>query len=407
MRASLAQAMTAIAVDSGSESAQDDFFRQSVRMSRDHWKSVTTSSPDFLQLRSRSLLEQQQLQQSTGSFGVASALDDERRSPADLSRSFSVTRRSTRRSYEDDDFTPMLSSLNAPLRFADTHDFGSMNISNNQSNPRRQPRRFDAEDEGEGDGDGKEDNKYDREDSSKQREELFDSMPSASWQSHLHSHHQQQSLEDPAPSFVSSVASKDASALFSQKLPAQQHHHQQYQHTPEHKTQQFSAPSSRKNSPPDDDRHQDQPPGRLSSTLDSAANTRSSAGGFDLSSTLDSDRDFKFSTQEIRARADQYERTGSSGGGILGDSTTEFSGLDTTIRTDDGDEDDHGTLGVSKGSSDSPFKDLSQRRPGGGYQGVSTASAAAVSTSGLNSADQTHDFDNMSTTSLAISATSD
>lgn len=414
-----------------------------------NWRALVASSPDFITLRRHNLNDED---------------DDEDLLPV-MSRSFSrsmpaaatstaaaggVPRRHVRRSYDDDNDTPMLSSLNQPLsRFADTHEHlpigGRMREDNDNEEPAAnhnsreelyeqpinaqqsqtmrksfQPRRSWQDDD------------FDTPPSQTTQKSSTTATTTTSSSSDLHPHHHSNASnaamtqstsrfidDEPTPSFISSIGSRDQSAMFTStfdsqqggvgggvgggagrtmsmtaesKLPPSDHQHQHHLGSDQKHSNKSSPPQSK------------EAKGALSltsSTLNSQQSQPSQ--NFDLSSTLDSSQLPDFGTGEIRRAADMYERTGVS-------DVTEMSGLDTTLQTDDGDGDGVEAFGASKGSNDSPFKTLQFRGRGDSRDSTGRPQEESnrrpslqQTTGGLSQEDAIQEFDNMSTHSLAIS----
>lgn len=402
-RASLTHAMGALAVESGSESAGDEFFRQSVRLSRQDW--TTTMMPDFLSLRSS----------SSKRTGVAESMAL-RQSTASRSR-----RAREAEEWEQEDSLPMMSSLSGPpLRYANNNDGRDDRYEEDEDEQRYHHHDSMMDDDDTyrhrgGDtkrGDAKsatpapvvtaasaavaavpvvasqpkaqqEEQAPERQfkmpknaDSSPQkrvtlppqqqksssvedREELYDTIPLAS-QSSTQWGNNSRYVEEPTPSFISSVgrdSGEDAVKGFK------------------------AAPVAASTAE-----------GLYLGNTGGTTSGSSAMSTMGFSSTLESSGEInKFDTMEIRNAADRYEH---GGGGSREDvmafdnTAGEISALEMTMNTEDGD--------ISKASSDSPFRDYRRRGLGGGERGTGTLTTV-----------QTHDLDTMSTHSLAISAVSD
>lgn len=454
MRSSLAKAISTIAVESGSESAGDEFFRSSLRFSRDlsasvnapnratdrsglggitapkgteresigNWRAMVASSPDFITLRSKEAEEDDVLPVMSRSFSQSLPRGA-------LAGTTSVTglRRAPRRSYDDDteDSTPMLSSLTQPLsRFADTHEHlpigGRAAVKDAPSivNHRSAVSSSFARDEDEFHG-----SSGDRYGNS--REELYDEPPKGlnrsfkprrSWQpdepdttkaaatTTSQSSSRFMGDDEPTPSFISSLGSRDQSAFFSASDTKMSGAEGKSTTAFDTTDREHQGQRSNKASPPQAKMAQSSHTSGDAKGVASLASTIQSqpSQNFELSTTLDSSGRFpEFGTGEIRRAADAYERTGDSS--AL--DATELSALDTTLHTDDGVE----AFGASKGSNDSPFKTLQFR----GRSDSRDSTAASVpfpvgdrrhgGHSSAAAEDATHEFETMSTHSLAVS----
>jgi zinc finger protein DZIP1 len=427
MRSSLAKAMSNIAVESGSESAGDEFFRSSLRFSRDlsaslnasnldgskaglqkmgrqgterdsvgNWRAMVASSPDFITLRRPGMEDEDIVPIMSRSFSQSLPRRDNEQQPQ------RPQRRAPRRSYDDDnDDTPMLSSLNQPLpRFADTHDHLPLREENRETREElldiapHQRKTFQSRRTWQADN---EDDEF-----AERIRPQFQKVSNTNTMSQ--SFGRSMGEDEPTPSFISSLGSRDQSTLFASTDPQSRSITGAATLNSSADSKLLSQDKGRDNKEQDQHSNKSSPPQNkdakglvsMTSTIQSQQSIPSQQ--FELSSTLNSSQLPDFGTGEIHRGADAYERTGMS-------DTTEISALDTTMRTDDGID----VFGVSKGSNDSPFKTLrgradSRESTAGLHHGSTGGTHSTLHQTGASSHEDTvHDLDTMSTYSLAIS----